>query len=138
MWGSWRGSSGMVRSLRRLISIARVLSPHGVLHAICVGVWPAKTRLREALEELGMAVIKFGQVLAMRRDLLPEAYTSELERLHDQEPRDRGRHGRAQSPVVISRCASPTEPTARPGITGARPGRSASAVVGRTLLPPPR
>jgi len=42
--------------------------------------------VREALEELGLTFLKFGQVLAMRRDLLPAAYTDELELLHDHLP----------------------------------------------------
>lgn len=39
--------------------------------------------LRMALEELGPAFIKLGQVLSMRVDLLPPAYITELERLQD-------------------------------------------------------
>ena len=39
--------------------------------------------LRLALEELGPAFIKLGQILATRVDLLPPAYIAELERLQD-------------------------------------------------------
>lgn len=39
--------------------------------------------LRMALEELGPAFIKLGQILSMRIDLLPPAYIAELERLQD-------------------------------------------------------
>jgi ubiquinone biosynthesis protein len=42
--------------------------------------------VREAFEELGLVFLKFGQVLAMRRDLLPAAYIDELELLHDELP----------------------------------------------------
>jgi ubiquinone biosynthesis protein len=42
--------------------------------------------VRETFEELGLTFLKFGQVLAMRRDLLPDAYINELELLHDQLP----------------------------------------------------
>jgi len=38
------------------------------------------------MEELGITFLKFGQVLAMRRDLLPDAYIDELEKLHDELP----------------------------------------------------
>lgn len=38
------------------------------------------------LEELGVVFLKFGQVLAMRHDMLPTAYIEELEMLHDQLP----------------------------------------------------
>ncbi|WP_316411804.1 hypothetical protein [Mesoterricola silvestris] len=48
--------------------------------------WPSPKDVREAIEELGLTFIKFGQVLALRRDLLPGAYIEELERLHDQLP----------------------------------------------------
>ena len=42
--------------------------------------------MRETFEELGLTFLKFGQVLALRRDLLPDAYIEELELLHDQLP----------------------------------------------------
>jgi ubiquinone biosynthesis protein len=48
--------------------------------------WPPPKEVREALEELGLTFLKFGQVLAMRRDLLTKAYTDELELLHDHLP----------------------------------------------------
>ena len=41
-------------------------------------------RLREALDRLGPIFIKFGQLLATRRDLLPPAWTESLARLQDQ------------------------------------------------------
>jgi hypothetical protein len=36
--------------------------------------WPSSVQVRETLEELGIAFLKFGQVLALRRDLLPDAF----------------------------------------------------------------
>ncbi|MDQ3658011.1 MAG: AarF/UbiB family protein [Chloroflexota bacterium] len=42
--------------------------------------------LRLALEELGPAFVKLGQILSTRADLLPPAYIMELERLQDKVP----------------------------------------------------
>jgi ubiquinone biosynthesis protein len=76
-----------IRALPRLMQIMRVLAKRKFLGALFGrGHWPAPTEVREALEELGIVFLKFGQVLAMRRDLLPAAYTRELEQLHDQLP----------------------------------------------------
>lgn len=67
--------------------ILRVLGRHGFIGALRgSGHWPTPTAVREALEELGVVYLKFGQVLAMRRDLLPAAYITELERLQDRLP----------------------------------------------------
>jgi len=43
-------------------------------------------RLRLVFEELGVTFVKLGQFLSTRRDLLPEAYVTELERLQDTVP----------------------------------------------------
>lgn len=43
-------------------------------------------RIRLALEELGPTFIKFGQVMSLRPDLLPEAMLKELEKLQDEVP----------------------------------------------------
>ena len=43
----------------------------------------APMRLRLAFEELGPTFVKFGQVLSMRPDLLPENYIEELTKLQD-------------------------------------------------------
>lgn len=40
-------------------------------------------RLRATLEGLGPAFVKFGQLLSLRRDMLPEVYIEELQRLQD-------------------------------------------------------
>ena len=67
-----------------LIRIIRVLARHGFLQAIRGRKnFPTPAQVREALEELGVVYLKFGQVLALRRDILPPAYIAELERLHD-------------------------------------------------------
>lgn len=67
-----------------LIRIARVLARHGFLQAIRGRKnAPTPVQVREALEELGVVYLKFGQVLALRRDILPLEYIAELERLHD-------------------------------------------------------
>ena len=76
-----------MRAVPRLMQILRVLARHGFLGAIFGrGHWPPPKVVRETLEELGLVFLKFGQVLAMRRDLLPAAYTTELELLHDELP----------------------------------------------------
>ena len=43
-------------------------------------------RLRQALEELGPAFVKLGQLLSTRTHLLPRAFTLELAKLHDHVP----------------------------------------------------
>ncbi|MDA8430962.1 MAG: AarF/UbiB family protein [Geobacteraceae bacterium] len=79
--------SSLLRSAPRLFQILRVLARHKFLGALRgKGHWPPPREVRETFEELGLAFLKFGQVLAMRRDLLPAAYIKELEQLHDQLP----------------------------------------------------
>ena len=76
-----------MRAVPRLMQILRVLARHKFLGALFGrGHWPPPKEVRETIEELGLVFLKFGQVLAMRRDLLPAAYTKELELLHDQLP----------------------------------------------------
>ena len=84
------GASGLEKLLGatpRLRAIAGVLARHGFLH-VAHGDhrWPPPPEVRLALEELGVVFLKLGQVLALRRDLLPDAYVEELERLHDRLP----------------------------------------------------
>lgn len=77
----------VLRALPRLMQILRVLVRHGFAGAMLGRKrWPSPKNVREAFEELGVVFLKFGQVLAMRRDLLPAAYTKELELLHDELP----------------------------------------------------
>jgi ubiquinone biosynthesis protein len=79
--------SSLLRATPRLIQILRVLGRHKFLGALRgKRHWPAPKEVRETFEELGLTFLKFGQVLAMRRDLLPDAYIDELELLHDQLP----------------------------------------------------
>jgi ubiquinone biosynthesis protein len=75
------------RAAPRLLQILRALARHKFLGAMLgKGHWPPPKEVRLTLEELGLTFLKFGQVLAMRRDLLPVAYIDELEALHDHLP----------------------------------------------------
>ncbi len=78
---------GVLRAAPRLAQILRVLVRHRFLGAL-LGKrrWPSPKEVRETFEELGLVFLKFGQVLAMRHDLLPAAYIDELELLHDELP----------------------------------------------------
>jgi len=79
--------SSALRATPRIMQILRVLVRHKFLGALRgKSHWPAPKEVRETIEELGLTFIKFGQVLALRRDLLPDAYIDELERLHDRLP----------------------------------------------------
>jgi len=79
--------SSLLRAAPRLMQILRVLARHQFLGALRGKKhWPPPKEVRETFEELGLTFLKFGQVLAMRRDLLPDAYINELELLHDQLP----------------------------------------------------
>lgn len=80
-------NSSLIRVAPRLMQILRVLVRHKFLGALRgKNHWPPPKEVRETFEELGLTFLKFGQVLALRRDLLPEAYINELEQLHDQLP----------------------------------------------------
>ena len=79
--------SSLRRAAPRLMQILRVLARRKFLMApFGKGHWPSPKQVRETFEELGLTFLKFGQVLAMRRDLLPDAYIEELELLHDHLP----------------------------------------------------
>lgn len=81
------GVAGAIREVPHVARILRVLGRHGVLGALRgERHWPTPVQVREAIEELGVVFLKFGQVLALRRDLLPDAYVTELDRLHDRVP----------------------------------------------------
>lgn len=76
-----------LRAVPRLVQILGVAARHKLLPAMLhSGRRPRPKELREAFEELGLVFLKFGQVLAMRRDLLPAGYAEELESLHDELP----------------------------------------------------
>jgi len=77
----------LVRATPRLMQVLRVLARHRFLRAVRGKEhWPKPVEVRETFEELGLTFLKLGQVLAMRRDLLSDAYINELELLHDQLP----------------------------------------------------
>lgn len=77
----------IMRATPRLLQILRILAKHGFLGALFGrGHWPTPQQVRETFEELGLVFLKFGQVLALRPDLLPPAYTKELALLHDALP----------------------------------------------------
>ena len=79
--------SSLLRAAPRVIRILRVFVRHKFLGALLgKSHWPPPKAVRETLEELGLTFLKFGQVLAMRRDLLPAPYIDELESLHDRLP----------------------------------------------------
>lgn len=81
------GVLSTARSLPRLSRILRILGRHGFFAAARGRAhWPTPPQVREALEESGVVFLKFGQVLALRRDLLPEAYVREFDKLHDRLP----------------------------------------------------
>jgi ubiquinone biosynthesis protein len=75
------------RTGSRLAQVTRVLASHG-FGGLLRGEdhWPSPEQVRTAFEELGVVFLKLGQVLSTRRDLLPEAYIEELERLQDDVP----------------------------------------------------
>jgi ubiquinone biosynthesis protein len=77
----------ILRAAPRLLQVLRVFARHKLLGALFgKRHWPPPREVRETAEELGLVFLKFGQVLAMRRDLLPAAYIDELALLHDQLP----------------------------------------------------
>lgn len=79
--------SNLWRAAPRLLQILKVLTRHkflGVLRG--KNYFPSPSEVRETFEELGLTYLKLGQVLSMRRDLLPDAYIQELALLKDQLP----------------------------------------------------
>src|SRR5919108_5310108 len=93
-----------LRDLPRLREIGRILVRHGLGHVAQRLRLPGERwwrrlrrspeaapfslpeRLRMIFEELGPTFIKFGQILSIRRDLLPEEYFREFEKLQDAVP----------------------------------------------------
>lgn len=47
---------------------------------------PPEVRLRQAFERLGPTFLKFGQLLSLRPDLVPERYITEFEKMQDHVP----------------------------------------------------
>jgi len=62
-----------------------------------------QVNLRKAIEELGPAFIKFGQMLSTRRDLLPEPFIVELARLQDSVTPCSGQEARALVEAELGR-----------------------------------
>ena len=93
-----------LRDLPRLREIGRILVRHGLGHVAQRLRLPGERwwrrlrrspeavpfslpeRLRMIFEELGPTFIKFGQILSIRRDLLPDEYLEEFEKLQDAVP----------------------------------------------------
>jgi ubiquinone biosynthesis protein len=93
-----------LRELPRMREIGRILFRHGLGHVAqrlrLPGIrwWrqfrrgsetvtlSLPERSRMIFEELGPTFIKFGQILSIRRDLLPEEYLQEFEKLQDAVP----------------------------------------------------
>ena len=67
-------ASGLIRALFSIAFFWRDTSP------------PRAERLRHALEALGPIFVKFGQLLSVRRDLIPEDLADELAKLQDNVP----------------------------------------------------
>jgi len=82
------GSRSSLRHVTpRLWQIARVLKRRKVLGAVRGAKHlPPPRAILETFQDLGVTFLKFGQVLAMRTDLLPAEYTEQLKLLHDQVP----------------------------------------------------
>jgi ubiquinone biosynthesis protein len=95
------------KNLTRLVKIISIIGKYGFsafLSRIRAGLGPLPERLtkikqeksvimltepqriRLAIEELGPAFIKMGQILSLRPDIIPPAYARELEKLQDRTP----------------------------------------------------
>lgn len=71
----------LIRHPRRAGEVVAVLVAYVLAPRLGIGSradMPGPVRLRQALERLGGAWVKFGQMLALRLDLLPAAYCDEL------------------------------------------------------------
>ena len=70
-----KAEEGKKEDRRRLREILGVLARHN----LAGGMTPEK--LRSIVEDLGTTFVKLGQIMSMRRDMLPESYCRELEKL---------------------------------------------------------
>jgi len=75
-----------LRATPGLWRVSGILRKHGILRVLGSGKPPPPHAVRTAIEELGSVFMKFGQVLALRRDLLPDDYIRELESLQNETP----------------------------------------------------
>jgi ubiquinone biosynthesis protein len=74
----------LLNTAPRVGAVIKVLWRHGFGGALAGDrTWPEPDQVKDALNELGLVFVKFGQVLSTRADLLPEAYISALETLQD-------------------------------------------------------
>ncbi|MFF2655295.1 ABC1 kinase family protein [Streptomyces sp. NPDC058045] len=97
-WQAVRGLGDRVRRTRRSVQISRVFMRNGLGRVLRGrGGWDRAMRpgpfgeqsarsARIALEECGGAMIKLGQLLSTRRDLLPPHFIEELSRLQSEVP----------------------------------------------------
>lgn len=67
-----KAEEGKKEDRRRLREILGVLARHN----LAGGMTPEK--LRSIVEDLGPTFVKLGQIMSMRRDMLPESYCREL------------------------------------------------------------
>ncbi len=91
------------RHLRRYREIANILAKHGFGYILDqTGLiqylpkqsqrraskerWGAPERILHVLEELGPSFVKLGQIMSIRKDLLPEEYIEQLSKLQDEVP----------------------------------------------------
>ena len=104
--------------MRKLLRLARIvgLALRYRLDLVLLEAWTGKAyrgrraprgvRIRRTLETLGPIFVKFGQILSVRPDLIPEDVTTELAALRDHVPPFPGRTARAiveralESPVA--------------------------------------
>ncbi|SDU64371.1 ABC1 kinase family protein [Jiangella alkaliphila] len=84
----YRGFRQWQRRVRRYLQVSRIAARHGLGGYTSSRKAPLPgqraelaRRLGRALEEAGVAFVKFGQILSTRHDLLPPQFTQELGRL---------------------------------------------------------
>jgi ubiquinone biosynthesis protein len=77
--------NGFADLLQRLDLPPQILRAFGTSNKEKLSQWE---RVREVLEQLGPTFIKFGQLLSMRPDVVPEALISELRKLQESVPPD--------------------------------------------------